>query len=209
MKQFGRTILTIMGLVVAAAVLSSIPARASGPSKHVTANGLGGFVQIFDSSNPDDPVFAFVSLSGTANSTGYTLFYSINDSAGTVNDFGFGSIPASSVNVSGGSIHNGKTVITLNVNTCDVAEFIANNPGPCGPFDITWTELPASLAGSFAERANIVTTFPNGEKMIQNGPLVGFSAQVTGTAFGYSNTGGPAFGSLTQATNVIITFNAP
>ena len=157
-------------------------------------------------------MIVFVNFNQTSNTT-YFLNYSIFDTAQpqTVNDSGFGSIPASSVNVSGGSLHSGKEVVTLNVNTCDAAEFIAIFPtqGPCGTLNITWTELPASVAGSFAERADIHTTFPNGEKMIQNGESVTFSALVTGTAFGYSNTGGPASGELTQATNVSITLTAP
>ena len=207
MKKFGKTMLTVMCLAVAAAVSSSIPARASSPSRF-TANGVGGIVSIVDMSNPDDSVSAFVNLSRISN-TSYTLFYAINDTAGTVNDFGFGSIPASSVNVSGGSINTGKTVVTLNVNTCDFAEFTANSQGPCGTLDITWTELPASVAGSFAEHSNSATTFPNGEKMQQIGDVLGFSALVTGTALNFSNTGGPAYGQLTQEKNVIKTFNAP
>jgi hypothetical protein len=125
-----------------------------------------------------------------------------------VNDSSFGSIPASSVNVSGGTVENGKTVITLNVNTCDFPEFIANGQGPCGTFDLTWTELPASFGWS-SSREDIVIVFPNGEKTTATGDVVGFSALVTGTALSYSNTGGPAFGALTKERNVTKTFTAP
>jgi hypothetical protein len=47
MKQFGRTMLTVMSLAVAVAVLSSIPARASGPRNFVS-NGLTTFANIVD-----------------------------------------------------------------------------------------------------------------------------------------------------------------
>ncbi len=195
-------------LAVAAAVLSSIPAWASGPSKFVS-NGLGTNAQIVDNlSIPGDTVTAFVNFNQTSNTT-YFLNYFIFDANGTINDFSSGSIPASRVNVSGGSLNAGKVVVTLNVNTCDFPELIANGQGPCGTIDLTWTELPASVAGSFAERSNIVTTFPNGEKMIQNGQLVGFSALVTGTALGYGNTGGPGSGFLQQGTNLSITITGP
>jgi hypothetical protein len=205
MKQFSRTMLTVMGVAVAAAGLSAIPAQASGPTRSISANGLGGSVNFVDMSNPADPVTASVNLSQTSNNS-YLLYYSIADQAGTFTDFSIGSIPASSVNVSGGSVNTGKVVATLNVNTCDFAEFIANGQGPCGTLDITWTELPASVTGSFAERSNIVDTFPNGEKMVQVGDVLGFTALVSGTALNFSNTGGPAYGSLAQQKNVTKTF---
>ena len=134
----------------------------------------------------------------------YTLSYSISDTAGSVNDSGFGSIPASSVNVSGGSLNSGKEVVTLNVKTCDPAEFPAIFPtqGTCGPISITWAEQPATLVATFAERSNIVLAFPNGVKTVQIGNVVGRSAMVTATAFGYSNTGGPGFGYLRNNINV-------
>ena len=106
-------------------------------------------------------------------------------------------------------VKSGKTVITLNVNTCDFPEFIANGQGPCGTFDLTWTELPASVAGWSSSRENIVIVFPNGEKQAITGDVVGYTATVTGTALSYSNTGGPAFGALTKERNVTKTFNAP
>jgi hypothetical protein len=186
--------LTVMGLAVAAGVLSSIPAQASGRHSFVS-NGVQTFVNGFvdSSSIPGDSVtLSYLTIYQTSNKN-FTLSYGINDTAGTINDSGFGSIPASSVNVSGGSLNSDKEVVTLNLNTCDPAEFIAIFPtqGSCGPINITWTEQPASLVGSFAERSNIVQTLPNGEKTVQIGNVVGQSALVTGTAFGYSNTGGP------------------
>lgn len=210
MKQFERTMLTVVGLAVAAAVLlSSIPARAAGPSRSVTANGLGTSVTIFDSlSIPNDSVMANAQISRVSNTT-YFLNYFINDTAGIVNDSSFGSIPASSVNVSGGTVESGKTVITLNVNTCDFPEFMANGQGPCGAFDLTWTELPASVAGWSSSRENVVIVFANGEKVTATGDVVGFSALVTGTALSYSNTGSSAFGALTKERNVTKTFTTP
>ena len=80
-----------------------------------------------------------VQVSRVSNTT-YFLNYFINDAAGMINDSSFGSIPASSVNVSGGTLASGKTVLTVNVNTCDFPEFLANGQGPCGTFNLTWTE---------------------------------------------------------------------
>jgi hypothetical protein len=81
MKQFSRTMLTVMGVAVAAAGLSAIPAQASGPTRSISANGLGGSVNFVDMSNPADPVTASVNLSQTSNNS-YLLYYSIADQAG-------------------------------------------------------------------------------------------------------------------------------
>ncbi len=180
------------------------PAQAAGTSVSFRANALGTGAFFVDLSNPADPVF--VGASRTAN-TGYMLVYGIADVVGTVNDSGFGSTPASSVNVSGGSINPGKVVFTLNVNTCDVAGFTTSS-GPCGAFDITWTEEPATVAGSVAIRQNIIQTLPDGGKEVSNGATVSHGALWTGTALNYSPPG-PAFGFLTQGTSVFVTVSAP
>jgi hypothetical protein len=72
-----------------------------------------------DTSNSADPVFAFVAV--VTGNDGQELFYNISDQNGTFFYSGFGSIPASSVNVSGGSLNACKVTVTLNVNTCAVA----------------------------------------------------------------------------------------
>ena len=59
MKQFGRTMLTVMGIAVAAAVLSSIPAQAG---SNVVAHALVPVAFFEDTSNPADTVFAFVEV---------------------------------------------------------------------------------------------------------------------------------------------------
>lgn len=45
--------------------------------------------------------------------------------------------------------------------------------------------------------------------MVTNGRTVEFGALVTGTELAYSNAGRPAFGPLTQGTNVSITISGP
>ena len=96
-RRFGRTMLTVMGLVVAAAMLSSIPAQASGRHSFVS-NGVQTFVDFFVDSLtiPGDSVMvSYLTIYQTSNKT-YFLSYGINDTGGTVNDSGYGSIPASS-----------------------------------------------------------------------------------------------------------------
>jgi hypothetical protein len=202
MKQFGRTMLTVMGLAVAAAVLSSIPAQAAGSS--VVAHALVPFAFLQDTSNLADPVFAYVTL--VTGNGGEALFYSAGDNNGTFFYYGSGSIPASSVNVSGGSVNAGKVTVTLNVNTCDVAGF-TTNLGPCGPFDVTFVEVPASLGGSTAHRGDTQQRMPGGSKVVTNGSSWSFGALATGTALYYSfGSGG---GTLTQQTNVTVTITTP
>ena len=76
------------------------------------------------------------------------LFYAVIDFGGGFSAKGSGSIPASSVNVSGGSVNAGNVKVTPNVNTCDVTGFTTN----LGPFDVTFVEVPASIGGSTATR---------------------------------------------------------
>jgi hypothetical protein len=110
MKQFCRTMLTVMGLAVAAALLSSIPAQAAGSSviNHTFNAGVGWFT----------PAGEFVNINVVRTNSGYMLVYNVCDFGGGFS--GSGSIPVSSVNVSGGSVITGNVTVTLNVNTCDV-----------------------------------------------------------------------------------------
>jgi hypothetical protein len=207
MKQFGRTMLTVMGLAVAAVVFLSIsiPAQPAGPS--VIANALVPVVTFFDMSNPSDPVFSAVEVIRTAN-TGYMLFYDIGDFNGTFSYFGSGSIPASSVNVSGGSVNAGKVMVTLNVNTCDVTGFTTSS-GPCGTFDVSWAEVPVSVGFPFfATRGDTQFTSAGGGKVVINGESVSFGALATGTTLNYSFDV-PTPGNLIQETNVTVTVTGP
>jgi hypothetical protein len=197
-----RSILTVMGLSVVAAVLSSIPAQAAGPS--VVAHALVPLAFLEDTSNPSDPVFAFAVV--VTGNGGQVLFYNINDNNSTFFYSGFGSIPASSVNVSGGSVNTGKVVVKLNVNTCEVAGFTTSS-GPCGAFEVTFTEVPASVGGSLATRGDNVQTLAGGGRIETNGEMVNFGATATGTAL--NEIFGAGFGSLIQQTNVIVTITPP
>jgi hypothetical protein len=196
---------------VVAVALSSIPIQTgaqAGRTMKVITKGLGANGNISNMSNPADFVFGFVGIQLMSDPTSYMLFYEIFDVAGTINDFGFGSIPASSVEVSGGSIDNGKAVVKLNVDTCLVAGFTPTS-GPCGVFDITWTEEPPNVAGSADIRQDSTQTFPGGGKMVTNSTARIFFATATGTALGVSQTGGPNVGSLTDGTSVSITISDP
>ena len=176
----------------------------SGSGRRVVAYALVPVAFLKDTSNPADPVFAYVTV--VTGNGGETLFYYISDSNNTFSYSGSGSIPASSVNVSGGSVNAGKVTVTLNVNTCDVAGFTTSN-GPCGPFDVTFVEVPPSLGGSTATRGDKQQRMPGGGKVVTNGSSWMFSALATGTALYYSFTSGG--GTLTQQTNVTVTFPAP
>ncbi len=182
--------------------LFSIGAQSSGPSLTVTSHGLAAFGTLIDTNNPNDPVFAFVGVNQSDNS-GWMLFYSITDTQEQVNDSGFGLLPASSVSISGGSFNAGKAVITLNVNTCDVEGFTTSS-GNCGPFDITFTELPPSVEGPALIEQHLMLSFPS-FTLVDNGTVWSFAALETGTALGYSNTGGSAFANMAQGTSMGIT----
>ena len=198
-KQFGRTLLTVMGLAVSAAV-SAIPAQATTSS--VIDHALVPSVDFF---NPDFSELVAVNVVST--NAGYMLFYNVISFGGPTNWGGFGSIPASSVNVSGGSISTGKVTVTLNVNTCDLTGF-TTNAGPCGTFDVTWVEEPASVGGSDVNRGDTRQTFPGGGAIVTNGETATFFAQTTGTAVGYDVP--PAtVGIIVKQTNVTVTIAAP
>jgi len=200
MKQFGRTMLTVMGLAVAAAVLSSIPAQAAGSSvvAHALVPGVGFFTPAGDE---------LVQVQVVRTNTGYMLFYNVFDFGGGFSAGGSGSIPASTVNVSGGSVNTGNVKVTLNVNTCDVTGFTTSY-GPCGPFDVTWVEEPASVGGSIASRGDTRQTFPGGKTVVTNGSTVTFFALTTGTALGFDMPT-PTVGVLVQQTNVTVTITSP
>jgi len=202
MKQFSRTMLTVMRLAVAAAVLSSIPAQAAGSS--VIAHAFVPAVGFFTSTPTGTELVSFEVVS---TKTGYMLFYNVFDFGGGFSAGGFGSIPASSVNVSGGSVNAGKVTVTLNVNTCDVTGFTTSF-GPCGTFDVTWVELPASVGGSFATRGDTQQTLPGGGKIVTNGEQVIFNALATGTALGF-DLPADTLGVLIQETNVTVTVTRP
>src|SRR5215472_15547448 len=112
------------------------------------------------------------------------LFYAVIDFGGGFSAKGSGSIPASSVNVSGGSVNTGNVKVTLNVNTCDVTGFTTNY-GPCGTFDVTWVEMPASVGGSTVSRGNFRQTIPGVGTIVINGNTETFFALTTGTALGF------------------------
>jgi len=138
------------------------------------------------------------------------LFYAVIDFGGGFSAKGSGSIPASSVNVSGGSVNTGNVKVTLNVNTCDVTGFTTNY-GPCGTFDVTWVEMPASIGGSTATHGDMQQTMPGG-KVVTNGTSLqvgdtatGTVSLVTGLNYNFDNLSG----NLTQFTNVTVTIITP
>src|SRR5215472_11536606 len=120
MKQSGRTLLTVMGLAVAAAVLSSIPAQAAGSSvvAHAFIPSVGWFT-------PAGDEFVQVQVFATSNDS-FLLSYQVFDFGGGFSAGGVGYIPAVSVNVSGGSVNSGNVTVTLNVNTCVVPDFTSS-----------------------------------------------------------------------------------
>jgi hypothetical protein len=196
MKQFGRTMLTGMGVALAAAVLSSIPAQAAGSS--VIAHAFVPAVGF-----PNSDFSELVQVQVVRTNTGYLLVYNVFDFGGGFSAGGSGSIPASSVNVSGGSVNTGNVMVTLNVNTCDLTGFTTNY-GPCGTFNVTWVEVPASVGGSTATRGTTQQTLPGGGKIVTNGEMVTFTASTTGTALGF-DAPAPSVGFLTEETNVTVT----
>ena len=131
------------------------------------------------------------------------LFYNINDANGTFFYSGNGSIPASSFNVSGGSLNTGKVTVTLNVDTCEVAGFTTSS-GPCGPFNVPWVEVPPSVGGSNIFHGITQLDMPGGGKVLTNGSSLNVGATATGTALNYSFD--TLFGAgLTEQKNVTVT----
>lgn len=203
MTQFCRTMLTVMGLAVAAAVLSSIPAQAASVVNHGFVPS-GGFFTLLDPNNPASTELVTFQVVNTGNTD--MFFYTIFDFGGGFSAAGSGSIPASSVNVSGGSVNTGNVTVTLNVNTCNVPGF--TNLGPCGTFVVTWVEMPASIGGSTVSRGDFQQTIPNLGTTVMNGQTETFFALMSGTAFGFEIPTS-TIGFLQKLTNVTVTFPAP
>ena len=203
MTQFCRTMLTVMGLAVAAAVLSSIPAQAASVVNHGFVPS-GGFFTLLDPNNPASTELVTFQVVNTGNSD--MFFYTIFDFGGGFSAAGSGSIPASSVNVSGGSVNTGNVTVRLNVNTCNVPGF--TNLGPCGTFVVTWVEMPASIGGSTVSRGDFQQTIPNLGTTVMNGQTETFFALMSGTAFGFEIPTS-TIGFLQKLTNVTVTFPAP
>ncbi len=195
MKRFGRTMLTVIGLAVAAAMSPSIHAQATGSS--VVNHGLNANLGIFDFNIGQ---LTFIQVERTANN--YVFAYSM---FGPFSGAGSGSIPASSVIVSGASVDTGKVTFALNVNTCglDPSSFTTSQ-GSCGTFDITWVQIPASVGGSTITSGTTQQTTPGVGKTIINGHTETFNALLTGTALGYVLPNGP-FGQLEELTNATVT----
>jgi len=198
MKQFVRTMLTVMGFAVAAAMSPSIHAQTTGSS--VVNHGYNTNLGIFDFS-----IFqlTFINVNRTANN--YAFSYQM---FGPFSGAGSGSIPASSVNVSGSSVNAGNVTFALNVNTCDLdpASFTTSQ-GTCGAFNMSWIQIPASIAGSTTTSGTTHQTIPGGGTMIINGHTETFTAQLTGTALGYALPG--CCGALEELTNATVTHTGP
>lgn len=182
MKQFCRTMLTVMSLAVAAAISPSIHAQATGSS--VVNHGFIASFGIFDGNSGE---LTFVQVESTANSNvfSYSMF-------GPISGAGSGSIPASSVNVSGSSVNAGNVTFALKVNTCglDPSSFTTSQ-GSCGTFDITWVQIPASVGGSTITSGTTHQTTPGGGTTIINGHTETFNALLAGTALDYVLPNGP------------------
>ena len=96
----------------------------------------------------------------------------------------------------------------LNVNTCDLdpASFTTSQ-GTCGTFNMSWIQIPASIAGSTTTSGTTHQTIPGGGTMIINGHTETFTAQLTGTALGYALPG--CCGALEELTNATVTHTGP
>jgi hypothetical protein len=171
----------------------SIHAQATGSS--VVSHGYNVNFGIFDGISGQ---LTIVQVVRTANNyvLNYTMF-------GPTSGIGSGSIPASSVNVTGSSVNAGNVTFALNVNTCDVAGF-TTSLGSCGTFDITWIEVPASVGGSTITSGNTRQTTPGVGTTIINGHTETFNAVLAGTALGVVVPNGP-FGQLEYLNNVNVT----
>lgn len=197
MKQSGRTMLSVITLAIAAAVLSSVPVRAQSVIAHSFDASIGWF-------NSDSSEFYSVTVVRT--NSGYMLSYNIFDFGGGISAGGSGPISTSSVSISGSSVNSAKVLVTLNVDTC--ALNFPNSYGLCGPINLTWVELPASIGGSIANHGDSRQMFPGGGGVVTNGSTVTFFASGTGTVLGVDAPQG-TIGVLTQGTNITRTIIAP
>ena len=170
MKKFCRTMLTVIGLAVAAA-LTVVPAPAQSGSSVVT-HGYNTNLGIFDFTISQ---LTFININRTAND--YMFAYQM---FGPFSGAGSGSIPASSVNVSGPSVNTGKVTFALNVNTCglDPASFTTSQ-GSCGTFAINWVQIPASVGGSTITSGTTRQTTPGVGTTIITGHTETFNALLT------------------------------
>ena len=130
----------------------------------------------------------------------------IYDFGGGISAGGSGPIPASDVTISGGSVSSAKVTVTLNVDTC--ALNFSNSYGLCGPINVSWVELPASVGGSFANHGDSRNLFPGGGGVATNGSTVTYFASATGTMLD-SDVPQGATGTLTQGTNITRTIIGP
>jgi len=195
MKQFGRTMLTVMGLAVVAAMSPSIHAQATVSS--VVNHGYNTNLGMFDFNIGE---LTFINVNRTANN--YMFSYQM---FGPFSGAGFGSIPSSSVNVSGSSVNAGNVTFALNVDTCglDPASFTTSQ-GSCGTFNITWIQIPESVGGSTTTSGTTHVFTPGVGTTITNGHTETLSAQVTGTALGYVLPNGP-FAQLVELNQATVT----
>jgi len=195
MKQFGRTMLTVMGLAMVAAMSPSIHAQATVSS--VVNHGYNTNLGMFDFNIGE---LTFINVNRTANN--YMFSYQM---FGPFSGAGSGSIPASSVNLSGASVNAGNVTFALNVDTCglDPASFTTSQ-GSCGTFAITWVQIPKSVGGSTSTSGTTHQYTPGVGTTIMNGHTETFSAQLTGTALGYVLPNG-AMGQLEYLTNATVT----
>jgi hypothetical protein len=193
MKQFAKTMLTVIGLAIAAAVLSAVPGQAQAGSNVVNHGFIASF-GIFDFNTGE---LIFVTISTTNNNTfSYQMF-------GPTSGAGSGSIPASSVTVSGSSVNAGNVTFALNVNTCDLDPVnFKTTAGSCGPFNITLVQIPASVGGSTVTSGTSRVTTPGVGTTIINGHTETFSAVLSGSMLGFVLPNGPlaSLEELNQAT---------
>lgn len=180
-KQFGRTLLTVMSLAVAAVMLSSIPAQAQGTGSSVVNHGFISSFGVFDFTAGE---LTFVTIESTANNNLFS-YQMIGPTSGS----GSGSIPASSINVSGMAI-TGNLTLALNVNTCDLDPSFTTS-GSCGTFAITLVQIPASVGGSTTTSGTTQIVAPGLGTMIVSGRTQTFSALLSGTMLGYVLPNGP------------------
>lgn len=195
-KQFGKSMLSVIGLAVAAAVLSSVPVQAQNVIAHSFDAGIGWFNSDFSE---------LYTATAVRTNSGYMLSYNIFDFGGGISAGGSGPISASSVNISGGSVNSAKVTVTLNTDTC--ALNFPNSYGLCGPINVSWVELPASVGGSIANHGDSRNLFPGGG-VVTNGSTVTFFASASGTILG-SDVPQGAVGNLTQGTNITRTITGP
>ena len=201
MKQFGRTMLTALGLAVGAAVLSSIPVQAQAGGSSVVTHAVVPVVGFFNSDFSE-----LIEVEVITTHSGYLLNYNVIDFGGGFSAGGSGLIPASSFTVSTGSVNSGNMTAALNVDTCNLT--LTSSYGPCGVININWVEMPAAVGGSTATRGDSVQTLPGGGKIETNGQTETFFAKTTGTELGFDLPEG-LVGRLVKETNVTVTVTGP